>query len=108
LLEDEFPGELEIVCDFKLLPFFYGAILKIKHHDLLNVECTELVKVLFSHFTMISHAQTGVGTPSTTGWFEVEVNGKLVHSKKVRVDPLSLLYCISFTIMTPAFILFLT
>jgi len=57
---------------------------------------------------MISHAQTGVGTPSTTGWFEVEVNGKLVHSKKVRVDPLSLLYCISFTIMTPAFILFLT
>ncbi|ROL44331.1 Selenoprotein W, partial [Anabarilius grahami] len=37
LLEDEFPGELEI---------------------------------------------TGVGTPSTTGWLEVEVNGKLVHSKK--------------------------
>uniref|UniRef100_A0A671P200 Selenoprotein W-like n=1 Tax=Sinocyclocheilus anshuiensis TaxID=1608454 RepID=A0A671P200_9TELE len=37
LLEDEFPGELEI---------------------------------------------TGEGTPSTTGWFEVEVNNKLVHSKK--------------------------
>uniref|UniRef100_A0A8C1H6H2 Selenoprotein W, 1 n=1 Tax=Cyprinus carpio carpio TaxID=630221 RepID=A0A8C1H6H2_CYPCA len=37
LLEDEFPGELEI---------------------------------------------TGEGTPSTTGWFEVEVNKKLVHSKK--------------------------
>lgn len=59
--------------------------------------------MLFSHnylsyFTMISYAQTGVGTPSTTGWFEVEVNGKLVHSKKVRVDPLSLLY-IAFTII---------
>lgn len=25
---------------------------------------------------------TGESTPSTTGWFEVEVNGKLVHSKK--------------------------
>ncbi|TRZ04329.1 hypothetical protein DNTS_004804 [Danionella cerebrum] len=25
---------------------------------------------------------TGEGTPSTTGWFEVEVNSKLVHSKK--------------------------
>ncbi|KAK2911602.1 hypothetical protein QQF64_027403 [Cirrhinus molitorella] len=37
LLEDEFPGELEI---------------------------------------------TGEGTPSTTGWFEVEVNNQLVHSKK--------------------------
>lgn len=37
MLEDEFPGELEI---------------------------------------------TGEGTPSTTGWFEVEVNKKLVHSKK--------------------------
>ncbi|KAG7483863.1 hypothetical protein MATL_G00042890 [Megalops atlanticus] len=37
LLEDEFPGELEI---------------------------------------------TGESTPTTTGWFEVEVNGKLVHSKK--------------------------
>uniref|UniRef100_A0A8C9TLI4 Selenoprotein W-like n=1 Tax=Scleropages formosus TaxID=113540 RepID=A0A8C9TLI4_SCLFO len=37
LLEDEFPGDLEI---------------------------------------------TGESTPTTTGWFEVEVNGKLVHSKK--------------------------
>lgn len=58
-------------------------------------------KVLFSHnylshFAVISHAQTGVGTPSSTGWLEVEVNGKLVHSKKVRVDPLSLLF-IAFT-----------
>ncbi|KAL4658594.1 selenoprotein W-like [Arapaima gigas] len=25
---------------------------------------------------------TGESTPTTTGWFEVEVNGKLVHSKK--------------------------
>uniref|UniRef100_A0A3B3T806 Selenoprotein W n=1 Tax=Paramormyrops kingsleyae TaxID=1676925 RepID=A0A3B3T806_9TELE len=25
---------------------------------------------------------TGEGTPSRTGWFEVQVNGKLVHSKK--------------------------
>uniref|UniRef100_A0A674BQA7 Selenoprotein W n=1 Tax=Salmo trutta TaxID=8032 RepID=A0A674BQA7_SALTR len=25
---------------------------------------------------------TGESTPSTSGWFEVEVNGKLVHSKK--------------------------
>ncbi|KAF7688795.1 hypothetical protein HF521_013602 [Silurus meridionalis] len=25
---------------------------------------------------------TSEGTPSTTGWFEVEVNGELVHSKK--------------------------
>lgn len=25
---------------------------------------------------------TGEGTPSSTGWFEVEVNGTLVHSKK--------------------------
>uniref|UniRef100_A0A673JKE8 Uncharacterized protein n=1 Tax=Sinocyclocheilus rhinocerous TaxID=307959 RepID=A0A673JKE8_9TELE len=28
------------------------------------------------------HLLTGEGTPSTTGWFEVEVNNKLVHSKK--------------------------
>lgn len=87
---------------FKWLPFFYDVILKIKHDALVNVH-VQLGKVLFSHnylshFTMISHAQTGVGTPSTTGWFEVEVNGKLVHSKKVRVDPLSLLY-IAFTII---------
>jgi len=27
-------------------------------------------------------AVTGYGTPSTTGFLEVEVNGKLVHSKK--------------------------
>uniref|UniRef100_A0A3P9ADD4 Selenoprotein W n=1 Tax=Esox lucius TaxID=8010 RepID=A0A3P9ADD4_ESOLU len=25
---------------------------------------------------------TSESTPSATGWFEVEVNGKLVHSKK--------------------------
>lgn len=25
---------------------------------------------------------TGEGTPTTTGWFEVQVNGQLVHSKK--------------------------
>lgn len=25
---------------------------------------------------------TGEGTPSTTGWFEVQVNGNLIHSKK--------------------------
>uniref|UniRef100_A0AAR2JWK7 Selenoprotein W, 1 n=1 Tax=Pygocentrus nattereri TaxID=42514 RepID=A0AAR2JWK7_PYGNA len=25
---------------------------------------------------------SGEGTPTTSGWFEVEVNGKLVHSKK--------------------------
>ncbi|KAB5522585.1 hypothetical protein PHYPO_G00161260 [Pangasianodon hypophthalmus] len=37
LLEDEFPGDLEI---------------------------------------------TSEGTPTTTGWFEVQVNGVLVHSKK--------------------------
>uniref|UniRef100_A0A3B1JS98 Selenoprotein W, 1 n=1 Tax=Astyanax mexicanus TaxID=7994 RepID=A0A3B1JS98_ASTMX len=37
LLEDEFPGDLEI---------------------------------------------SGESTPRTSGWFEVEVNGKLVHSKK--------------------------
>ncbi|CAL1531261.1 unnamed protein product, partial [Lymnaea stagnalis] len=25
---------------------------------------------------------TGEGTPTTTGWFEVQVDGKLIHSKK--------------------------
>lgn len=24
----------------------------------------------------------GIGTPNITGWLEVEVNGKLIHSKK--------------------------
>lgn len=28
-------------------------------------------------------AQTGESTPGITGWLEVEVNGALVHSKKV-------------------------
>lgn len=32
--------------------------------------------------------QCGEGTPQTTGFFEVTVAGKLVHSKKVRVSPL--------------------
>ncbi|KAI5089414.1 A-kinase anchor protein 10, mitochondrial isoform X1 [Silurus meridionalis] len=32
---------------------------------------------------------TSEGTPSTTGWFEVEVNGELVHSKKVRKERIS-------------------
>lgn len=27
--------------------------------------------------------QSGEGTPGVTGWFEVSVDGKLVHSKKV-------------------------
>lgn len=29
--------------------------------------------------------KTSEGTPTTTGWFEVQVNGALVHSKKVRI-----------------------
>uniref|UniRef100_A0A8C7NAQ6 Uncharacterized protein n=1 Tax=Oncorhynchus kisutch TaxID=8019 RepID=A0A8C7NAQ6_ONCKI len=33
---------------------------------------------------------TGESTPSTSGWFEVEVNGKLVHSKKVPYQTVEL------------------
>ena len=28
--------------------------------------------------------QTSEGTPTVTGWFEVSVGGKLIHSKKVN------------------------
>ena len=30
-------------------------------------------------------SQTGESTPGITGWLEVEVNGTLVHSKKVGI-----------------------
>ena len=33
--------------------------------------------------TAFSRSQTGESTPGITGWLEVEVNGTLVHSKKV-------------------------
>jgi hypothetical protein len=29
--------------------------------------------------------QTGEGTPQSTGWLEVDVDGELVHSKKVFI-----------------------
>ena len=30
-------------------------------------------------------AKSAEGTPGVTGWFEVNVDGKLVHSKKVQI-----------------------
>ena len=36
----------------------------------------------FSHHPIPSSLQSGEGTPQVTGWFEVTVAGKLVHSKK--------------------------
>ena len=35
--------------------------------------------------TAFSRSQTGESTPGITGWLEVEVNGTLVHSKKVGI-----------------------
>lgn len=37
-------------------------------------------------------SQTSESTPTTTGWFEVQVNGVLVHSKKVRIIHFAILY----------------
>uniref|UniRef100_A0A673MRV2 Selenoprotein W n=1 Tax=Sinocyclocheilus rhinocerous TaxID=307959 RepID=A0A673MRV2_9TELE len=68
------------------MSFVYDVVILKSKHVLLNVHVQKLY-ILFSYtylsnFFIISHTQTGEGTPSTTGWFEVEVNKKLVHSKK--------------------------
>lgn len=46
----------------------------------------------FDFYFFIFVSQSSEGTPTTTGWFEVQVNGVLVHSKKVRIIQFAILY----------------
>uniref|UniRef100_A0A672KDS2 Selenoprotein W n=1 Tax=Sinocyclocheilus grahami TaxID=75366 RepID=A0A672KDS2_SINGR len=67
------------------MSFVYNVVILKTKTVLLNVNVRKLNVFSYnyvSNFIIISHPQTGEGTPSTTGWFEVEVNNKLVHSKK--------------------------
>ena len=42
----------------------------------------------YSHHSVSSPTQRGESTPNISGYFEVEVNGELIHSKKVHFSTL--------------------